>query len=144
MKFTTNIKIDIAFIPVFATLIISGIGIHVTDEFEQHHIWHNWAVAHVIAGTLFLVLGALHIKGHWHWFKTLLQTFKKKSKPTMILSVLFLFETLTGIILLAFTDGGNSHIGLWHWWVGLIMSAFAIGHLLKRWKIIKIGYSKLK
>lgn len=61
-----------------------------------------------------------------------------------MLSLLFIFETVSGVILLAFTDGGNSHTGLWHWWVGLIMTGFGIWHILSRWKILKIGYSKLK
>lgn len=144
MKYTTNIRIDIILIPVFLTLIVSGIGIHVTDEFTHHDAWHNWAVTHVIAGTLFLVLGIFHIKGHWPWFKSLIKTLKKKSKPNMILTLLFIFETVSGIILLAFTEGGNSHLGLWHWWAGLIMSGFGIGHILKRWKTLKLGYARLK
>lgn len=144
MKFTTNIRIDIILIPVFLILIVSGICIHVTDEFSKHDLWHAWAVTHVIAGTLFLVLGILHIKGHWPWFKSLVKSLKRKSKPTMILTLLFCFEIVTGVILLAFTDGGNSHTGLWHWWIGLIMTGFGVGHIMKRWKILKSGYSKLK
>lgn len=143
MKFTTNIKIDLALIPVFIILVVSGIGIHVTDEVSQHHIWHNWAVAHVIAATLFLILGIYHIIGHWPWFRSMAKTLKKKSRITMILTLVFIFETISGLILLAFTDGGNSHIGLWHWWVGLFMTLFGILHLLKRWKILKTGFSKL-
>lgn len=124
MKFTTNIRIDIPMIFAFAVLIVSGVGIHVTDGFVQHDIWHNWAVIHVIASVSFLVLGIYHIIGHWVWFKGLAKSMKKKSKPNIVLTLLFLFETVTGAILLAFTDGGNSHIGLWHWWAGLIMTAF--------------------
>ncbi len=142
MKFKTNIRIDVALIPTFLLLIISGIGIHVTDEFTRHEVWHNWAVTHVVAALLFLLLGICHIKGHWAWFKSLTKTLKKKSKPNMILTLLFLFETVTGIILLAFIDGGDSHIGSWHWIVGLIMTAFGIGHILKRLKTLKIGLAK--
>lgn len=144
MKFTTNIRIDIALIPIFLILIISGIGIHVSDEFSQHHLWHSWAVTHVIAATLFLVFGIMHVKGHWPWFKTLTKNFKKKSKPNMILSLLFIFETVSGIILLAFTEGGGSDIGLWHWWVGILMTGFGIGHIIKRWKTLKAGYKRLR
>ncbi len=142
MKFKTNIRIDLALIPTFLLLIISGIGIHVTDEFTHHSIWHNWAVTHVIAALLFLILGIFHIKGHWAWFKSLKKTLKRKSKPNMILTLLFLFETVTGIILLAFIDGGDTHIGSWHWVVGLIMIVFGIGHILKRLKTLKLGLSK--
>lgn len=137
MKFTTNKRIDIALIPIFLTLVVSGVGIHVSDEIVRHEIWHTWAVAHVIAATLFLIFGTLHIKGHWAWFKSLVKSIKRKSKPTIALAILFLFETVTGLILLAFTDGGNSHLGLWHWWVGLIMTGFAVGHLVKRWKTLR-------
>lgn len=144
MKFKTNIRIDLALIPTFLLLIISGIGIHVTDEFAQHETWHNWAVTHVFAGILFLTLGIFHIKGHWPWFRSLARSLKKKSKPNMILTLLFAFETVTGIILLAFTEGGDSHTGLWHWWGGLLMTAFGIGHFIKRWKTFKLGFAKLK
>lgn len=144
MKFTTNIRIDLALIPVFLLLIVSGIGIHVNGEPGRHELWHTWAVIHVIAAALFLVLGIFHIKGHWAWFKSLAKTLKKKSKPNMILSLLFLFETVSGIVLLAFVDGADSDIGLWHWWIGLIMTGFGIGHLIKRWKTLKIGISKLR
>ncbi len=143
-KFQKNIRIDLALIPTFLLLIISGIGIHVSNDFNHHEAWHNWAVTHVIAAILFLVLGIYHIIGHWAWFKSLAISLKKKSKPNMILTLLFLFETLSGIILLIFIEGGNSKIGLWHWWVGLIMTGFGIGHILKRWKTLKLGYSKLK
>ncbi len=144
MKFKTNIRIDLTLIPTFLLLVISGIGIHVTDEFSQHEAWHNWAVTHVIAGTLFLTLGIVHIKGHWPWFRSLTKGLKKKSKPNMILALLFIFETVTGTILLAFTEGGGSHIGKWHWWAGLLMLAFGTGHLIKRWKTLKLGYAQLK
>lgn len=142
MKFKTNIRIDLALIPAFLLLIISGIGIHVTDEIARHDVWHSWAVTHVIAAVLFLLLCIFHIKGHWGWFKSLIKTLKKKSKPNMILSLLLLFETVTGIILLAFIDGGDTHIGLWHWVAGLIMTVFGIGHILKRLKRLKLGLSK--
>lgn len=142
MKFKTNIRIDIALIPVFALLVASGIGIHLTDEIGEHDAWHTWAVIHVIAATLFLILGIYHIRGHWGWFKSLSKTLKRKSKPNMILTLLFLFETVTGIILLAFTEGGGSGFGLWHWWAGLIMTGFGLGHLIKRWKILRTGYRK--
>lgn len=79
MNFTTNIGIDIALIPIFAILIISGVGIHVSDEFTQHEMWHSWAVTHVIAAIFFLVLGIYHVKGHWVWFKSLTKTLKKKA-----------------------------------------------------------------
>lgn len=127
----------------FLALIVSGIGIHITDEFMQHDIWHRWAVTHVIVGTLFLIFGIIHVKGHWSWFKSLAKTLKRKSKPNMILSLLFIFETVSGIILLAFTDGGNSHIGLWHWCGGLVMTGFGIGYILKRWKRLKHGMASL-
>ncbi len=137
MKFTTNVRIDIALITICTLLISSGIGVHVTEESSQHETWHNWAVVHVISATLFLVFGLLHINGHRAWFKSLAKTLKKKSKPNMILSLLFLLETVTGIILLAFVNGGNSDIGLWHWWGGLIMAVFGIGHILKRRKMLR-------
>lgn len=144
MKFISNIKTDIVLIVAFAALIVSGVGVHLAGEIANHHCWHAWAVAHVIAAAMFLVVGAFHIKGHWPWFKTIATTFRKKSKPTLVLTLLFLLETVTGVILLAFTDGANSHTGLWHWWTGIILAGFGIGHLLKRLKPLKTGLKMLR
>lgn len=129
-------------IPVFLAMVASGVGIHVSGEWGLHEAWHNWAVVHVIAAVVFLILAVCHIKGHWPWFRSLARGLHKKSKPNMILSILFAFETVTGIILLAFTDGEGSHTGLWHWWGGLLMFLFGTGHLVKRWKILRTGYCR--
>lgn len=125
--------IDWMLIPAFALSACSGIGLHVAGHGVSHEVWHNWAVFHVLASLLFLVVAAFHVSTHWGWYKGILKRgIGKKSKVTVVLSALFLLEVVTGIIVLLCADGANSRIGLWHYEIGIVMSLIAIGHTLKR------------
>ena len=121
----------------------SGIELHVAGHGDVHEIWHNWAVVHVIMSLLFLIFGVVHIKMHWGWYKSL---FKKgvgnKSRVTLFLSVIFCVITLTGVALLAFIEGDGSSMGLWHYRVGLVVTAISIGHIVKRWHILQKSITK--
>ena len=59
----------------------------------------------------------------------------KKSKITVLLSVIFLFVSITGFILLGI-NGANSGIGLWHYKIGIATIVFSIGHILKREELL--------
>lgn len=53
-----------------------------------------------------------------------------------MLSVLLLLLVGTGIALL-FVEGANSGVGLWHWGIGLAVTALSIGHITKRWHTLR-------
>ncbi|MDO4159834.1 MAG: DUF4405 domain-containing protein [Prevotellaceae bacterium] len=129
--------IDWTLIPLFLFTAYTGIELHVAGHGSNHELWHNWAVFHVLASLLFLVIIVFHFATHWRWYKGLINKgIGNKSKVTVVLSVLFLFETISGIVLL-FVDGVSSQIGLLHYGIGLIMSVIAIGHTLKRFPILR-------
>ena len=87
---------------------------------------------------VFLIFGVVHVKMHWGWYKSLFaKGIGNKSRVTLLLSVIFSVVVLTGVALLAFVDGANSGMGLWHYRIGLIVSAISIGHIVKRWHILK-------
>ena len=130
--------IDWILLVVAALSAYSGIELHVVGHGDVHEIWHNWAVVHVITSLLFLIFGVVHIKMHWGWYKSLfVKGIRNKSRVTLLLSVIFIVVILTGVALLAFVDGANSGMGLWHYRIGLIVSAISIGHIVKRWHILK-------
>ncbi len=132
--------IDLILIPVFLLLIYSGLKLHVAGHTSNHDIWEHWAHFHIITGFLSLIFGELHIKAHWAWYRSFIKNgIGKKSKVTVVLSVLFLIETLTGIILILFLDGGNSAIGFWHYRLGLVMILFLLIHLISRFSLLMKG-----
>ena len=116
---------------------VTGIGMHLSGHGNVHEIWHNWAVVHVLSSLFMLITGILHIQTHWNWYKGLFkwQT-KNKSRVTMILSVVFTILVVTGLTLL-FVEGANSEIGIWHWVLGLVMTAISAGHIIRRFHILR-------
>ena len=116
---------------------VTGIGMHLAGHNAEHEVWHNWAIAHVLSSLFMLITGILHIQTHWNWYKGLFkgQT-KNKSRVTMILSVVFTILVVTGLTLL-FVEGANSEIGIWHWVLGLVMTAISAGHIIRRFHILR-------
>ena len=116
---------------------VTGIGMHLAGHNAMHEVWHNLAVAHVLSSLFMLITGILHIQTHWNWYKGLFkgQT-KNKSRVTMILSVVFTILVVTGLTLL-FVEGANSEIGIWHWVLGLVMTAISAGHIIRRFHILR-------
>ena len=139
MKISKLFKVDAALLPVFVGLVISGIKIHVTSYDLNHEAWHNWAVAHVIMSLLFIILVYMHIRQHWAWYKNLIRPAKKPRIVTISLTVAMLLELITGIALIAFVDCECSSWGNIHWIGGLILTALATGHIIKRLKILLKG-----
>ena len=124
--------VDWALIPVFILSALTGVGLHLAGHGSVHEIWHNWAVAHVAACTLFTIAVIFHIKTHWKWYKGVFRNGSgNKSRVTIIVSCLFVLVALTGFMLLA-VNGGNSGIGQWHWHLGLLSIILFCGHIVKR------------
>lgn len=139
--------IDLLLIPVFAIIVYSGLALHIAGHPQEyiHEQWHNWSIVHVIATIVSLVFWYLHIKAHWTWYtKIFKKTKRKKSKITIIISLLFGVELITGIVLILIIDGPNSGIGLFHYVMGLTMSLFLLLHTIGRFNIMMkgLGWSK--
>ena len=60
----------------------------------------------------------------------------KKSKIIVVLSVVFLLVSVTGIILLG-VNGANSVIGLLHYKIGIATIVLCVVHLLKRIHLLR-------
>lgn len=116
---------------------VSGVGMHLAGHNAVHEVWHNWAIAHVLSSLYMLITGIFHIQTHWNWYKALFkgQT-TNKSHVTMLISVVFIVLTVTGLVLLL-EEGANTKIGIWHWAFGLALSALSAGHIIRRFHILK-------
>ena len=121
----------------FVLSAFSGIGLHIAGYGINHELWHNWAVFHVLTSFLFFVISIFHITTHWGWYKGNIKNgLGKKSKITVVLSVVFFLVSVTGIILLG-VAGANSYIGLLHYKIGIVTIVLCIGHLLKRISLLR-------
>ena len=137
--FLTDLLLIITLVPSSAT----GFILHWAGHQSRHELWHNWAVAHVISTLLLTILVAIHIYGHWGWYKSLLKNgIKNKSRVTIVLSALMLVVTTTGIVVLFRHQGANTGLGLWHYVMGIIVSIIVIGHFVKRAKIMVKGLKR--
>ena len=137
--FLTDFLALISFIPASLT----GFTLHYAGHQTIHEIWHNWAMAHIFSTLLFTILITIHIYGHWGWYKAILSSgIKNKSRVTVVLTMVMLLVIITGNIVLFRHQGANTHIGLWHYILGIILTIISVGHILKRVKILFKGLRK--
>lgn len=135
---------DLALIPLFVLTLLTGIRLHLAGHIGHHGTWHDWAVFHTVSSIVLLIGVAVHIKSHWKWYKSLRKSFRNKKKITLILSVLFAVVALTGGVLLFRESGANTQTGVFHYKVGIIAGLVGIGHLVKRFSILRTGLNKLR
>lgn len=122
-KFTTKMVLPLSLIGALA----SGIGLHIAGHREVFHVWHNWAVGHVVVSILAVLSVIFHIVRHRDMLN--FSTTKKREKGlSMATLLLFLTVTITGIVLLCFINGANSHVGLWHYGLGIGMMLLCLVH----------------
>lgn len=129
--------IDWILIPVFILSAFTGIELHIAGHGNNHTIWHDWAVFHVISSLFFLIGIFFHINTHWGWYKSFIKNgLGKKSHVTVTISVLFPIISVTGIALLI-VEGANTSLGLWHYKISLVASILFLGHIIKRIPVLK-------
>ena len=130
---------DIAIAILFAGVLTTGIGVHRIGEISSHEAWHNWSVAHFFLSLSWLIAMIFHIKHHLNWYRSIFKnrSLKHKSHITAILTIVATATIFTGVSLLIFVDGQGSHLGFVHYVAGLLLGLFSIGHLIKRFKILR-------
>lgn len=124
--------IDWILIVTFVASLSSGVGLHVAGHGTDPGVWHDWAVAHVVASLPFLVAAFFHVKTHRGWYEGVVRSgLGRKSRVTAALSLVFVSVVVTGVVLLG-VEGAGSPVGLWHYRAGIVASVLSAGHLLKR------------
>lgn len=116
----------------FALSACSGIGLHMAGHGNSHAAWHNWAAFHILTSLLFFAGALLHSAMHRGWYKSIIRNgIGRKNRATAALTTAFFLLSVTGFILPGIS-GANSAIGVWHYKIGIVTSAIAVGHILKR------------
>ena len=134
--------LDWIMIITFVPSICSGIGLHIAGHGTDHEVWHNWAVLHVFSSLLFLVAAIFHIKTHWSLYRSSVRSgMGHKSPVTAVLSVVFVFVVVTGVVLLGI-EGAGSSVGVWHYRTGIVVSILSVGQLQKRISLLRRGSTR--
>lgn len=129
--------IDWILIPLFILSAYTGIKLHIVGHGNDHELWHNYAVFHVLTSVLFFIFLIFHITTHWNWYKGIANRgLNRKSKLTLALTGIFIIVVVIGIAVLNIS-GANSNIGLWHYRIGILMSILSTEHILKRIPILR-------
>ena len=103
---------DLMLLLVFILSFYTGVELHIAGQGVDHESWHIWAIFHTNASLLFMILGIIHVKSHWAWYKGLRTVgCKGKRKAVLLLSIVFLLAVVSGILLACFVDGANSSLG---------------------------------
>ena len=117
----------------FAASAITGIGLHLAGHGNSHEAWHNWAAGHILTSLLWLIAVIRHLRRHRGWYKSIItKGLGRKSRTTLALTAAFAAVTATGIVLLAWVDGAGSGVGLWHYRLGLMLTALSLVHAAGR------------
>lgn len=122
--------------------LVTGLLIHYAGHFGSHIVWQNWSIAHIVINVALVATVAIHIKQHFGWFKQLLKKSSLKRKLAISVAIPFLVAILSGVFLLAFIYRQNSHLGIFHYYVGLAFAILSISHLVKRWKVFCKGIAR--
>ena len=137
--FLTDLLLLIIFIPTSAT----GFILHWAGHQSSHDLWHNWAVVHVISALVLTIIIAIHVYGHWGWYKSLFKgSIKNKSRVTLLLSALIFVDVITGGIVLFRHQEPNAGLGLWHYVISILVTTVVIGHIIKRFNIMRKGLKR--
>ena len=124
-KIKSLVLIDIALIPIFIGVSVTGIKLHIaTDDISM------WMLLHIVFAALSLIVGSVHIYQHWSWYKGLFNRTKaKRCRLTIALSVLFVVVVLSGLL-----AGVNPVVGVLHHKLGVLMTLISFIHIAKRFK----------
>ena len=145
MKARTLFITDIVVLIAFLLTSVSGFLYHLAGHQDSHEYWHNCAIFHIVSTLALIISVSTHVYGHWNWYKSLFQKrLGNKSRVTVFLSSLMLATIITGNIVLLRHQGPNSHFGLWHYVIGIMLTVIAVGHFLKRIKILVKGLKQIK
>lgn len=129
--------IDWFLIPSFIMCAGTGFIFHYAGHLNDHALWHNCAVAHILTSLFFLITVILHIKTHGGWYEGFFQRgIGRRSKLTILLTAIFSAVVITGLMLLGI-NGANSGVGLWHYKLGILICVISILHIAKRFAILR-------
>lgn len=130
-----KVAVDLLSMLALLAAIITGFKLH--KEVWHLHVYDDsflWGTHETIGLTL-LALVAVHCIQHSFWFRNYSKIKVEKKRVTAILLTIGIITTVTGIVLMC---GSHSEfISHTHYAGAILFTAITIGHVAKRWKILK-------
>ena len=126
----TKANIGLALVITLAVTLVTGIILHLKSHgiiMQPRSVLKiiHWLVGYAMTALLII---------HWSQFSKMLIALKKKFRwfyaDTWLLIILLIAAMLTGTVKLL-TPVKIPHLGLWHYAIGLAMSATALIHLIR-------------
>ena len=130
-----KVVVDLLSILALLAAIITGFKLH--KEVWHLHVYDDsflWGT-HETIGLMLLALVAAHCIQHSFWFRNYSKIKVEKKRVTAILLTIGIITAVTGIVLMC---GSHSEfISHTHYAGAILFTAITIGHVAKRWKILK-------
>ena len=130
-------KVVVDLLSILALLAAIITGFKLQKEVWHLHVYDDsflWGTHETIGLTL-LALVAVHCIQHSFWFRNYSKIKVEKKRVTAILLTIGIITAVTGIVLMC---GSHSEfISHTHYAGAILFTAITIGHVAKRWKILK-------
>lgn len=126
---------DLTAMVMLVCAVLTGFMLHS----EVHHLYvynDTWLWAfHIVAGMIVVLALTFHCVQHKFWFKNYAKIPFNRKGITSLLFALAVVVAISGIILAC---GSHSNfVSIFHYVTAIAFTAFAIGHVAKRWKIFR-------
>lgn len=122
--------VGITLIVMFVITLVTGIILHLKKHGVVVEPRNVIKLIHWLAGFTMGVLACLHGK---HFWRVLINTLKKRTPTsinTVVLSFFLIATVVTGLVKLV-SPVKIQGLGLWHYWLGIIMSVSVLFHLFR-------------
>ena len=130
-----KVVVDLLSMLALLAAIITGYKLH--KEVWHLHVYDDSFLlgTHETIGLTLLALVAAHCIQHSFWFRNYSKIKVEKKRVTAILLTIGIITAVTGIVLMC---GSHSEfISHTHYAGAILFTAITIGHVAKRWKILK-------
>ena len=130
-----KVVVDLLSMLALLAAIITGFKLH--KEVWHLHVYDDSFLlgTHETIGLTLLALVAVHCIQHSFWFRNYSKIKVEKKRVTAILLTIGIITAVTGIVLMC---GSHSEfISHTHYAGAILFTAITIGHVAKRWKILK-------
>ena len=130
-----KVAVDLLSMLALLAAIITGFKLH--KEVWHLHVYDDSFLlgTHETIGLTLLALVAVHCIQHSFWFRNYSKIKVEKKRVTAILLTIGIITAVTGIVLMC---GSHSEfISHTHYAGAILFTAITIGHVAKRWKILK-------
>ncbi|WP_417015478.1 hypothetical protein [Alistipes sp.] len=135
-----NLWIDRALVPVFVGVIWTGFELHVAGHVGNPLLRDHWSVLHTVVSLSFLLLAGIHVHGHWNWYRVPRSVgCGGRRRRVMVLTEVAVLAVATGFLTLFRNAEAGSHLGVFHYLTGLMLTVSALLHILERLRILLGG-----